>query len=95
MAEEVTDEVVNMSVPPAFVSIEGGRAIAARDVLGAFAKASDSVSIETPNMAGYYLVAWDDQGFMTTAYKAGIRNPYCGALLPDVINQRLLQDLSP
>ena len=89
----MTNEVIERP-SSAFVSIEGGRAIAARDILGHFAKSSDEVSTGTENMAGYYIIAWDDQGFMTTAYRAGRRNPYANAILPDAVTQRLKQDLA-
>lgn len=73
--------------------IEGGRAIAARNVQASFAVDTDTVSSTFPDMAGYFLVAWDDQGCMVSAYHCGARNPFSPAMIPDLVHGRAASDV--
>lgn len=83
-----------LDVPPSNLRfIEGGRAIAARNVQASFAVDTDAVSSNLGGMAGYYVVAWDDEGTMITAYHCGTRNPYSVAMLPDLLRGRIASDV--
>lgn len=68
-------------------SIDGGRAIQARDVVAEFGTASDEVCIETDNMAAFAIFAIDDEGFVVMRSFIGRRCPYSPALLSDVIKK--------
>lgn len=72
---------------PKLVSIEGGRAIAARDVQAAFAVDADSVSTETLNMAGYIIIAWDDEGGIEIKVSNAPRSPIASILLPNMARE--------
>jgi hypothetical protein len=74
-----------MELPHNLVAIEGGRAIAARDVQASFAVDTDDASTGMPNMAGYVIVAWCDEGGFEVHYHAGNRNPFSPAMIPDLV----------
>lgn len=65
--------------------IEGGRTLYARDVQAAFADKTEAASVDTPDMAGFLIVVWDDQGMMATKFHHGQMSPYAPSLLPDII----------
>ena len=84
-----------LDVPPSNIRcIEGGRAIAARNVQASFAVDTDAVSSDLTSMAGYYVVAWDDEGGMVSAYHCGARNPYSVAMLPELLRGRIASDIA-
>mgnify|MGYP003329622680 CR=1 FL=1 len=68
--------------------IEGGRAIAARDVQASFAVDTDEITTSIPNIAGYVIMAWDDEGSITDAYHLGTRNPMCHQMILDLFKSR-------
>lgn len=78
---------------PAFTSIEGGRAIAARDVSASMAVDGDELSC-TENMAGYVIIVWDDEGGVGSAFHLGSRNPFSPAMLPDLLRQRIATEIA-
>lgn len=69
---------------PKVVPIEGGRAIAARDVHTELGSAADLAPAECPDMAGFALLTWDDQGFVHSTIYTGPRNPYSPAILKEI-----------
>lgn len=75
-------------------SIEGGRAIAARDVQASFAVDADEIQTQLHNMAGYYLIAWDDEGQFNTAVHLGTRNPFAAVMLADIVHNRVSNDVA-
>lgn len=80
--------------PPSNIrSIEGGRAIAARNVHASFAVDTGEMTTLLPDMAAYWLVAWDDEGNMVTAYHCGARNPFSPAMIPDLVRGRAAADI--
>lgn len=90
----VEQPTLPLDLPPSNLrTIEGGRAIAARNVQAAFAVDTDQVSSELQSMAGFWLVAWDDEGFMMSAYHCGHRNPFSPAMLPELIRGRAAADI--
>lgn len=74
-------------------SIEGGRAIAARDCSASLQVDADSMATETENLAGYAVIVWDDEGGFDLKVHLGKRNPYNAAMLADVIRSRLASKL--
>jgi hypothetical protein len=73
--------------------IEGGRAIQARNVRASFAVDCDEIESTAENMAGYAVVAWDDEGGMTFVYHAGVRNPFSPAMIPDLVRNRVAAEI--
>lgn len=69
------------------VAIEGGRAVAARNVLAQFAADTEALSTESNDMAGYAVVVWDDRGFRSIAVHQGARCPMAPTLVPDFVSQ--------
>jgi hypothetical protein len=69
------------------VPIEGGRAIAARDVLAQFAADTEALSTESIDVAGYAIVLWDDQGSRSICVHQGKRCPMASTLVPDFVQQ--------
>lgn len=82
-----------MQLPHNLRSIEGGRAIAARDVLASFAVDTDSISTDCLEMAGFVVIAWDDVGAVTLAYHLGTRNPFSPCMIGDVVKNRLAYEM--
>ena len=74
-------------------SIEGGRSIVARNTQSSFAVDTSSVSTQLEGMAGYVVIAWDDEGLMASAYHCGSRNPFSPAMLPDLLRGRIAADI--
>lgn len=70
-------------------SIEGGRAIKARDVQAEFAKETSSVSELCPNAAGFFVIMWDDEGEFAYSVHKGDRNPYAPSLLPNIVKEKV------
>ncbi len=68
--------------------IEGGRAISARNTKTVFDKESFDVSNALENLAGFFMLAWDDEGQISWAYHSSTRSPFSPALLPDIIKER-------
>lgn len=69
-------------------TIEGGRSIAARDVHASFAVDSDDLVSQVPNMAGYCIIVWDDEGGITSHASLGRFNPFSPAMVPDIVRMR-------
>lgn len=83
-----------LDLPPSNLrTIEGGRAIAARNVHASFAVDSDAITTGIGDMAGYVLMAWDDEGTMMSAHHFGSRNPFSPAMMPDLVRGRLAADV--
>lgn len=78
---------------PVLYPIEGGRAIAARDVMSSMSVDADELSC-TENIAGYAIIVWDDEGGVGSAFHLGSRNPFSPAMLPDVLRQRIAADIA-
>jgi len=74
-------------------TIEGGRSIAARDMQASFSVEADTLQCAIPNLAGFVLVAWDDEGNIQATHHLGVRNPYSPAMIPDLIRNRAAHDI--
>jgi hypothetical protein len=71
------------------VQIEGGRAIAARDVQAAFASETETLMLECADMAGFFVVVWDDEGARASVMYRGKRCPYGPTMIKDMITSAL------
>jgi predicted lipoprotein len=60
---------------------EGRRASAALEVQTDFARDTEAITINCAEMAGYIVIAWDDEGHMQTAMSNGVRSPYSRELI--------------
>lgn len=60
--------------------VEGGRAKAALEVHNDFASETETLTIDTHNMAGFVVIVWDDEGVFNTAMCNGVRSPYAKEL---------------
>jgi len=78
---------------PDLTLVEGGRARAANDVQNLFAELTSELSIECPEMAGFVVVAWDDEGFMNCTFHVGPRTPVPGMMLRDYVNQKIKETM--
>jgi hypothetical protein len=54
----------------------------------------DDIIIETDLMAGYFLVAWNDEGHMFSTLSLGKRNPFSAPMLPEMIEARVVKDVA-
>lgn len=86
----MTQDVVEKEVAlPKLRMIEGGRSIAARDVHAEFSSDGVDMLREVPEMAGYVVVVWNDEGKTEIAINRGKRNPYSNAMIRDVVGEKL------
>lgn len=84
MIEDQTE--LPLDCPPSNVrSIEGGRAIAARDAHASFAVDTDTITTSLRDMAGYVVIAWNDEGDFSPALYCGSRNPFSPVMIPDLV----------
>lgn len=75
-------------------AIEGGRHIKARDVQDTLFGEVNILCGEVQTMAGFAVIAWDDEGFVASSYHTGDRNPYAPPLLPDIIAEEIQRHIS-
>lgn len=73
---------------PQLVSIEGGRAIAAARVQEALQDSVDDLLNSTPNIAGYFIMVWDDDGYADSHNHYGAKSPLSPAMVVDMVTQR-------
>jgi hypothetical protein len=69
--------------------IEGGRAIAAQAVLSEFASETETVSTTSQDMAGFLVIAWDDEGGMVSAFHNAPRSPFSAELLTTILTDKV------
>ena len=70
------------TIAPFLKVLEGGRAIAANEVLAEFASKTADISTEVETMAGFAVMAWDDEGNLVTEVHIGGRTPFSPMLVP-------------
>jgi hypothetical protein len=95
MPKHYADRWRENKVPKAknVVGIDGGRAIEGRRMRVEFDGAAVDMAGGVENMAGYFLVAWDDEGNFTSSLSLGPRNPYPTMDVPDKILQMARADI--
>lgn len=69
------------------ISIDRGRDIEANDVHAQFAEKTERVLVQCERMAGFAVVAWDDEGVAEIEYHQGKNSP-----LPSMMVPRLVKD---
>ncbi len=86
--------VVNINrteyVPPKVVD---ERAVAANKVHAQFAHDSLNFVTVSPHMAGFSIVAWDDEGTMSSVYYRGENDPFAPMLIPDMVRDMVKADV--
>lgn len=70
-------------------SIEGGRAIAAQEVLSQFASETETLSVNCQDMAGFMVVVWDDEGGMHRSFFNAPRSPYSPEMLTSLLSEKI------
>lgn len=76
-------------------AIDGGRSIAARDVHAEFSNTGVDFLRELPEMAGYFMVAWDDEGRAISVHSVGKRNPYSFAMFREIVADHVQRAATP
>lgn len=61
--------------------VEGDRAKAALEIHNEFASDTQAITVECPEMAGYVVIAWDDEGHFQDAMCNGVRSPYAKEMI--------------
>jgi hypothetical protein len=69
------------------ISVDRGRDIEANDVHAHFAEKTERVLVQCERMAGFAIVAWDDEGVAEIEYHQGKNSP-----LPSMMVPRLVKD---
>ena len=88
-----TCEAQTNNVVPILQAIEGGRVIEANKVHAEFAKQTQELTVDTPMMAGFAVLVWNDEGELETRVFAGDRNPFSLMLIPGFASTMLQRDV--
>lgn len=91
--DKVYDKNAKPELPPPerpkVISIDGGRAIAARDVEAAFRDAVEEVISDCQSPAGFILLVSDDEGFISGVAHMGDRLPYSPDMFSEVLRKQV------